>query len=210
MPWKHQRTKPVIGIIGGIGAGKSTIARLFAQEGCAVIDSDALAHQVLQTPAVKDQIRQWLGPALFSSDSSVDRKALGHLVFANQALRETLNGIIHPRVGELRAQAMTQLLADPQVKAIIWDSPLLVESGLHRECDAVVYIDATQTIRQARVQKSRGWTPNELAQREKSQIPLDKKANIADYCIDNSGDEVASLSQVRQVLSQLSAGVARD
>jgi len=203
MTWKHGRTKPVIGIIGGIGAGKSTLARLFEQEGCRVIDSDTLAHDVLREETIKNSLRAWLGPTIFAADGSVDRKTLGRRVFADEATRQKLNALIHPRVAERRDLLMKDYGSDPKVRAVIWDSPLLVETGLHRECDAVVFVDTPRELRELRVQKTRGWSKDELAAREKSQFPLDKKAEIADYYIDNSGDEVASLDQVRRVLSQL-------
>jgi dephospho-CoA kinase len=89
------------------------------------------------------------------------------------------------------------------VKAIVFDAPLLVEAGLDRECDVVVFVEAPEGVRLARVGKSRGWGREELEKREKLQIGLDKKAQVADYCIDNSGDEAASLLQVQRVLSHL-------
>jgi dephospho-CoA kinase len=202
MPWKHGPI-PVIGLIGGIGSGKSAIARLFAREGCAVIDSDADAHVVLQSEPVKRELRAWLGDSIFTKEGAVDRKALGRLVFGDESKRLRLNALIHPLVAKRREALMVQYLAESH-PAIIWDTPLLVEVGLDRECDRLVFVNVPPEIRLERVQKTRGWTAQELALREKSQIPLDKKALIADYYIDNSGDEVASYDQVRRVLSQLS------
>ncbi len=203
MVWKYGRNKPVIGIIGGIGSGKSAVAAMFAGEGCAVIDSDALAHEVLESAEVKAALREWLGEGVFEDGTRVNRKALGKLVFADAEKLERLNGLVHPRIRVRRDELMVRYLADPGVKAIIWDTPLLVEVGLDRECDAVVFVKTRAEIRQARVRQSRGWNPAELEKREKSQIGLDKKAAIADYCIDNSGDEVASVLQVQRVLSLL-------
>ena len=203
MHWKHGRSKPVIGIIGGIGSGKSAVAALFAREGCAVIDSDALGHEVLESAEVKAALRQWLGEGVFDGAGRVSRKAVGRLVFADADKLQRLNGLIHPRIGVLRDAWMARHLADPGVKAVIWDTPLLVEVGLDRECDAVVFVKTDEETRRLRVLQSRGWDAGELKKREKSQIGLDKKALIADYCIDNSGGEVASLLQVQRVLSHL-------
>jgi len=203
MQWKHGRTKPVIGIIGGIGSGKSAVAGLCAREGCAVIDSDALAHDVIQSPEVKAELRQWLGVGILDEQGRVNRKAVGKLVFADPKKLERLNGLIHPRIGRLRDGLMVRYMADAAVKAVVWDTPLLRETGLDRECDVVIFVKATEENRRERVAKTRGWSAEELKKREKSQIGLDKKAEIADYCIDNNGDEVASLLQVQQVLSHL-------
>ena len=201
--WKHNRSKPVIGLTGGIGAGKSTIARLFGSQGCAVIDSDALSHEALQTPEVKAALEQWLGPSAFNSDGSVSRKAVGGIVFGHPDRIKKMNDLIHPRVATMREDAMQRHLADPAVVAIIWDSPLLVEAGLYRDCDAVVFVNVPLDVRLERVRQKRGWTAEELTRREKLQFPLDKKAQVADYCVDNSKDEASSLRQIQRVLSQL-------
>ena len=203
MQWKHGRTKPVIGIIGGIGSGKSAVAGQFAREGCAVIDSDALGHEVIQLPEVKAELRQWLGAGVFDEQGRVNRKAVGKLVFADPVKLERLNGMIHPRIGRQRDALMVRYMADPAVRAVVWDTPLLLETGLNRECDAVVFVKASEEIRRERVAKTRGWSAAELEKREKSQIRLDKKALVADYYVDNNGDEVASLLQVQRVLSHL-------
>src|ERR1035437_313847 len=95
--WKHHRSKPVIGLTGGIGSGKSTVARLFASQGCAVIDSDKLAHEALQSPDVKAALRSWLDAEVFNPDGSVNRKAVAHRVFSDPAPAGRLNGTIHPK-----------------------------------------------------------------------------------------------------------------
>ncbi|MGN6371029.1 MAG: dephospho-CoA kinase [Phycisphaerae bacterium] len=207
MPFKHHPTKPVIGLIGGIGSGKSTIARHFASLGCAVIDSDAVAHQVLQSPEVKDLLREWLGDGIFRHDGSVSRRAVAERVFQTPADTQRLNDIIHPRVAQHREKAMAGYLREAGVIAIVWDTPLLLETGLNQECDAVVFVKAPREQRLQRIIASRGWSAAELDRREKLQIPLDKKADIADYCIDNSGDDTSSLRQVQRVLSQILASV---
>jgi dephospho-CoA kinase len=206
-PWKHSNPKPVIGLAGGIGSGKSTIARLFASEGCAVIDSDADAHDVLQTEAVRTELRRWLGDDIFTADGTVNRKAVGSRIFSDPAQVQRLNALIHPRVAAQRELSMANYLADPAIRAVVWDTPLLYEVGLDQECDAVVFVKTPREIRLARVLKSRGWSPDELDKRENLQIPLDKKAQLADYCLNNTGDAASSLRQVQQLLSQILASV---
>jgi dephospho-CoA kinase len=203
MPWKLNRPKPVIGLLGGIGSGKSAIAALFAAQGCAVIDSDQLAHTILQSDEVKRELRAWLGDSVFDPSGNVDRRTLGKVVFADPDSLARLNQLIHPREQRQRDALMARFLADPQWKAIIWDTPLLLEVGLNRECDALIFVKTPFELRVDRVKNTRGWSPQELDRREKMQIPLDKKAKVADYCVDNSGDQAASQSQVQQVLSHL-------
>jgi len=199
--------KPIIGLVGGIGSGKSTIARQFASLGCAVIDSDAVAHEVLQTAEVKSLLRDWLGTAIFQEDGSVSRRAVAARVFGDPAGIGQLNAIIHPRVARQREETTARCFTDPAVTAIVWDTPLLFEVGLNTQCDAIVFVKVPKQQRLERVLAVRGWTVEELDKREKFQIPLDKKAYIADYCIDNSGDEASSLRQVQRVLSQILASV---
>lgn len=201
MAFKHGRAKPVIGLIGGIGAGKSSVAALFAKHGCAVIDSDALAHDALQTAPVKRELLAWLGEAILEADGSVSRRAVGRIVFGDPVKLERLNALIHPLVHQRRKELMVQYERDPGICAMVWDSPLLLEAGLDRECDGVVYVGAPEEVRMQRLRQSRGWPAEELRRREKLQIPLDKKALVADYCIDNGGDKAASEDQVLRVLS---------
>ncbi len=201
MAFKHDRPKPVIGLVGGIGAGKSAIAALCAKHQCAVIDSDALSHEILQSPPLKNHLATLFGPSIFSADSSVDRKALGRLVFSAPTKLANLNALIHPHVNRRRDELMAIHLADPHIHAIVWDTPLLLESALDRECDCIVYVGTPPEVRLDRLKSTRGWTPSDLAEREKLQFPLDKKALIADYCIDNGGDKAASEDQVLRVLS---------
>ncbi len=201
--WKEGRPKPVIGIAGGIGSGKSSVARQFGQMGCVVVDADALAHEVLQMPEVKAALRAWLGEEVFAPDGAVNRKAVAKRVFVGPEQIGRLNALIHPRVGAERERLTAAALVDGAVAAVVWDIPLLFEIGLDKACDAVVFVrtDAKQRLR--RLQETRGWGPEEVQRREKLQIPLDKKELIADYCIDNSGNEAHTLAQVRVVLSQL-------
>ena len=200
MPAKNP--KPILGLIGGIGAGKSFIASLFAKHGCAVIDSDALAHEVLQSPPVKQELTDWLGQTILAPDGSVSRRTVGRIVFNDPAKLQRLNALIHPLVNQRRADLMVRYNTDPRISAVVWDSPLLLESGLDREFDAVAYVSAPPEVRMQRLAQSRGWTPDELQRREKLQFPLDKKASVADYYIDNGGDKAASEDQVLRVISQ--------
>lgn len=203
MTWKHGRPKPVIGITGGIGAGKSAVARLFAREGCATINSDELSHEALQSAPVREALRNWLGGHVFDASGVVNRKAVAKEVFGSPEALDRLNYLIHPLVAQRRQELMVRYMADPSIRAVIWDTPLLLESGLERECDAIVFVKVPRHMRLERILRDRGWDEQELSRREKLQIPLDKKAQVADYCVDNSGDEVATLLQVQRVLSHL-------
>ncbi len=195
--------KPVIGLVGGIGSGKSAVADDFESLGCLVIRSDRIAHEVLEQPAVKAALRQWWGDEILAADGRVDRRAVARRTFNNPVELERLNWLVHPKVDEIRRDLMAAYRQSSAVKAVVWDTPLLVETGLYKQCDAIIFVNAPFEQRLARVQAARGWTADELKIREDRQASLDKKKEISDDVIDNGGDEAARLSQVRRVLSRI-------
>jgi dephospho-CoA kinase len=197
----YQR-RPIIGIVGGIGAGKTTVARLFGELGCLVIEADALVREVYSRPEVRQTLLQWWGPRVLRPDGSLDRGALACVVFTDDAERQRLEQFVHPLVGELRARMMAR--AEAQVVAFVWDTPLLVETGQAAQCDALVFVEASLAERIERV-RVRGWTPQQLQAREKSQYPLDKKREMAKYIVRNTADADDVRHQVRQVLSRILA-----
>lgn len=195
--------KPVIGLVGGIGSGKSAVADDFESLGCLVIRSDRIAHEVLEQPAVKAALRQWWGDEILAADGRVDRRAVARRTFNNPVELERLNWLVHPKVDEIRRDLMAAYRQSSAVKAVVWDTPLLVETGLYKQCDAIIFVNAPFEQRLARVQAARGWTADELKIREDRQASLDKKKEISDDVIDNGGDKAARLSQVRRVLSRI-------
>ena len=197
--------KPVIGIAGGIGSGKSFVASLFGELGCAVIDSDAQVKAAYRDPAVRETLRAWWGDEVFLPDGSVNRPAIARRVFADEAERRRLESLIHPWVAEARRREMDAAAADANVCAYVWDTPLLFEAGLHAECDAVVFVDSPLAQRLNRVRARRGWDEAELLRREKSQWPLDKKKRMSDDVVTNTADADDARGQVRQVLSRILA-----
>lgn len=194
--------KPVIGLLGAPGAGKSLVAGQLAALGCAVVDADALAREALGEPAVKEQLARWWGPDVLDERGEVDRSALARIVFADRAALEQLESLTHPRVRQKRAFLHEQYQARPAVKAIVEDTPLLIESGLDADCDAVIFVEASLPTRVARVAR-RGWSAEELDRREKNQTPLDIKRKRADYVVNNDADEASTQDQVRRVLSRI-------
>jgi dephospho-CoA kinase len=168
--------RPVIGIIGGIGSGKSFVSSIFAELGACVIHADELVHAAYQTDEVKARLRGWW-PAVVREDGSVDKKAIAGHIFSDPAARKRLEGLLHPIVNRMRERRMHAAVDDRRVVAFVSDTPLLVETGLHAECDAVVFVDAPAEVRLARV-AGRGWDLAELAKRENSQLPLDNKRKV--------------------------------
>lgn len=195
--------KPIIGLMGGPGSGKSTVAGLFAELGCAVIDADRLGHEALLRGDVMRRVRQAWGDAPFDGGGVINRSALGRIVFAEPAALRELEDIVHPHVhdGRHRLRALHQ--ADASIVAIVEDCPLLLESKLDEQCDVLVFVDTPDDIRLRRVQESRGWDGAELKKRDQRQLPLDTKRDSADYVIRNDQDLAHVREQVRHVLQSI-------
>jgi dephospho-CoA kinase len=208
--------KPIIGIVGGIGSGKSHVARLLGEMGCRVIDSDAQVRAAYRDPAVVEAIRGWWGAGVFLPDGTINKSAVAARIFADPAEKRRLEGLLHPLVHAARAREMVAGAEDPQVLAFVWDTPLLLEAQLGGHCDSILFVDAPLERRLARVRASRGWDEAELRRRENSQMPLDTKRGLSDHLITNSANAGVDVSgandlreQLRRVLSQILAGSKR-
>jgi dephospho-CoA kinase len=197
--------KPIIGLAAGIGGGKSYVARLLKEMGCVVIDSDAQVRAAYETEAVRQQLRGWWGDAVFAPDGKVDRRAIAAHVFAVPEQRQRLEKLIHPLVAEAREREMQQAAKLSGVLAFVWDTPLLFEAGLNRDCDAVIFIDTDLRERMRRVADSRGWSEAELLKRENFQWGLDKKRDISDYVVKNVADPEEFRGMIRETLSKILA-----
>jgi dephospho-CoA kinase len=199
------RVIPVVGLIGGVGSGKSSVAQRWqAIRPVAVIDADQLGHQVLHLPTVKERIRQRFGPTVFDSQGDIIRSTLGRLVFgasAHQA-RQGLEAIVHPEIRTFLEREIRELRRQANVEAILLDAAVLLEAGWNELCDVVVFIDTPEADRIARVKAGRGWSAAKLAKREASQWPLPRKRAAADAVIDNSNSVDDAAHQLNQIIRQ--------
>lgn len=193
--------KPVIGILGGICSGKSTVAREFARLGCGVIDADEIAHELLETNQVKGQLREVFGKVVFDSKGGIDRVLLGETVFENKENVDRINRIIHPLVLARTEELISELNGRGGIKAIVLDMPLLVEAGWAKKCDKLVFVGCKEEICAQRSHKKGLLAKKQLKKRKKFQISLDKKVKIADYIVDNNSDLSALAEQVSRVFS---------
>lgn len=194
---------PIIGILGGIGSGKSTVAAEFARRGCAVIDADAIAKAAYNDPEVVATLADWWGDRVLDGAGGINRRVVGALIFDDASAKARLEALIHPRVHAERRRLHDLYAADPSVVAIVEDTPLLLEAGLAERCDALVFVDAPLERREARVMANRGWAAGELARREARQASLDIKRAKADYSVRNDADPAGIAPQVDAVLSQV-------
>ncbi len=187
--WRHG-PKPVVGLVGGIGAGKSTAARLLAARGGAVIDADALGHDALeQDDARQSVLDQWGDRAnLLRPDGRIDRRALGRVVFGNSADRRALERLLFPYIRERAVSAIAAAEADPAVRFVVLDAAVMLEAGWDGVCDKVVYVDAPRPVRLARVAARSGWTDADLTAREAAQWPAERKRAAADAVVVNDAD----------------------
>ena len=189
---------PVVGIVGGIGSGKSAVARGLADKvSTDVIDADAIGHQVLTFPQTIEQLRLAFGDAVFD-DEHVDRKRLATLVFGDKPHQrdalQTLERIVHPQIDRV-IQSRIEAATD-STELIILDAAVMLEAGWNRQCDFLVFIDTPFEHRLNRVREQRDWTTDELKRREASQLSLEEKQEAADFIVDNSGSLENSIQQL--------------
>ncbi|MFG0305981.1 MAG: dephospho-CoA kinase [Phycisphaerales bacterium JB040] len=207
----------VIGLAGGVGSGKSTVARAFEALGCVVSDSDAEARAALERADVIETVRSWWGDGVLTPEGHLDRGAIARVVFADREARSRLEGLIHPLVHEARRELIERVRAGegapdggeggvipPGVGVVIVDAPLLFEAGIEGECDAVVFVECPREERVRRVKSGRGWSEEELERREKAQKPLDAKRSASDYIVVNDGRTPLD-PRVREVLGSILA-----
>ncbi|MHC5004807.1 MAG: dephospho-CoA kinase, partial [Planctomycetota bacterium] len=174
-------SRPVIGLSGGIGAGKSTVADLLAGFGCVVTRSDDDGRAALRDPEIRATIVGWWGREVLGPDGEIDRGAVARIVFADPAQRVRLEALTHPWIEARRVEQWRR--APAGAPAFVIDAPLLFEAGLDGQCDAVIFVDADPAVRLRRVREGRGWDEAELTAREDSQMPLDAKRAKADYVV---------------------------
>ena len=198
--------KPVIGILGGVGAGKSTVAREFVALGCRLVDADAIGHELLRREDIRRQVLARWGQAVAASDGQVDRKALGAAVFADPVELTALNAILHPGIRREMEARIAQAMADPSAAGAVVDAAVLLEAAWDDLCTDLVFVAVGDSQRAQRVQDQRGWDRAEWQRREKSQISLDKKAERCNYVIDNRSSGPRLREQVRQIFHRISVG----
>jgi len=195
---------PVVGILGGVASGKSTVARLLEARGGAVIDADRIAHEVLNLPHVKRQLRDAFGDAIFAPDGTINRLALGKEAFADARKLAVLNSITHPPIIARIRQGIADIRQSNEAPMVALDAALLMETGLHEElCDALVFVDTPGEVRAKRARRSRGWSREEFRRREHAQMEPHAKKMRAEFVVDNSRDKKHLEQAVRDVWDAL-------
>lgn len=202
----------LVGLTGGIGSGKSTVAARFAERGCAIIDADRVAREVVEPgEAALDEIVARFGDAVRRSDGSLDRAALAGIVFADPEARADLERITHPRVAARMAERIADLASRADASAhqlVVVDHPLLVETGQAGRFDAVVVVLASEPVRLQRLADERGMDLADARARIRAQAGDDERRAVATHVIDNEGDLASLNAQVDRIHGDLMARAA--
>ncbi len=192
----------VWGLTGNIGAGKSTVARLLVARGVPVVDADQVAREVVApgTEALREIAARW--PQVVSAAGTLDRKALGALVFHDPREREALNQITHPRIAREAAARMAALAGAGETVAV-YEAALIVENRVYTGLDGLIVVAAPEAVQLARLLRRDGMTEAEARARIAAQLPAAEKLRHATFAIDNAGTEAELLVQVERLLLTL-------
>jgi dephospho-CoA kinase len=190
-----------VGLTGGIGSGKSTVATMLADRGAVVLDADAFARDAVErgTPGF-DRVVKLFGPEVVTPGGDLDRARIADEVFADEDRRRALEAIVHPEVRRMVAEGMA---ADAGIDSVVvLNSPLLIETGSDRDCDLVVVVSAEPET-QIRRLVARGMDEADARARQAAQLPLERKAELADVVLDNEGTTAELEAQVERLWEDL-------
>ncbi|MFE1129342.1 dephospho-CoA kinase [Streptomyces albidoflavus] len=193
----------IVGLTGGIGAGKSEVSRLLVEHGAHLVDADRIAREVVEpgTPGLAAVVEAF-GESVLAADGSLDRPKLGEIVFADPERRAVLNGIVHPLVGARSAELQSQA---PQDGVVVHDVPLLTENGLAELYDLVIVVDVEPRTQVERLVRSRGMSEEEARARMAAQAGREERLAVADIVIDNEVSLDALQGRVAEVWTELDA-----
>jgi dephospho-CoA kinase len=200
----------LIGLSGGIGSGKSTVARMFEALGATVIDADAIVHE-LQAPGAPllEEIAEAFGAHVITDEGSLDRDAVGDIVFRDETARKRLNDLVHPKVGAEFARRV-EAARSARAPLLVLDIPLLFEgrragtgTSAAMSFDATVLVFTDEETQIARQMQRDGCSREEAVRRVRAQMPLLEKRELADHVIENEGDLVETERQVRALFERL-------
>lgn len=195
----------MVGIVGGVSAGKSSVLRHVRKQKLLIIDADRIGHRQLSDAGIRETIVQEFGPQVLGSDGEIDRKHLAAEVFADgmggEPRRLRLNEILHPAIGvEIQKQIRE---APHDVDIVILDAALLLEAGWADNCEALIFLDTPLEQRQQRAAAARKWSADEHARREATQWSLDRKRAASDFVVDNSRTLEDAARQLEECLEQI-------
>jgi dephospho-CoA kinase len=194
----------LVGLTGGVATGKSTVAKMFKQYGAVVIDADELARDVVKPgkPAWR-AIVTLFGKTVLNPDRSLDRQALGSIVFRNRTKRRQLERIIHPRVAREQQRLVRWVAKRKPHAVVIYEVPLLFEAGVDKRVDEIIVVTADRETQIVRLTKRNGLSRTEALRRIRSQMPLAKKIQQADHVLNGTLPRPSLRKQVGQLFKSL-------
>ena len=194
----------IVGVTGSFGSGKSTVSDFLRQRGAVVLDADKTAHQCLQVGhSCYDRIAQLFGSSKMGEDHQIDRRRLGKVVFSNVKKLKRLTQVIHPCVRQKFKEETQKILERDLEMMIVFDVPLLFESGMDREVDVIVVATTTLKKQTERAIQCFGLTEQEVLRRIHAQLSLQEKAMRADFVVSTSGSLDETKDQVEKLCQQL-------
>ena len=194
----------VIGVTGGVGTGKSTVARLFGQLGCRVLDADEMTHTLMRLgQPIWRKIRASFGKEVLTSGRQIDRRRLGQMVFGDSKRLTRLCQIVHPAVRRQIRQEIRRIRQKDPGAAVVLDIPLLIEAGSHYRLDALVVVSAPLKVVANRLHARSGWSLSEVKRRQAFQRPLRQKERMADFVVRNGGSKALTRRQVVKIWKRI-------
>lgn len=188
----------VIGIMGGIASGKTTVAEMLGSFGAKIIDADKIGHGLLSAPETKEKLVKRWGKGILDQGGAVDRSKLSREVFSDAEALKELNDILHPLILE----AIRREIARNEGRMVVVDAALLHETGLTELCGLLIFVAADEGVKRERAARHRRWNLEEVTRRERFQSPAEEKRRIAHYVIDNNFSKEETLKQVKDFLDR--------
>jgi dephospho-CoA kinase len=194
----------IVGLTGGLASGKTTVSKLLKEEGAYLIEADQIARELVQphSPTWNELIRVF-GKAILTKDGSIHRKKLASRVFSNPTKRGLLNQILHPRIGEEASRRIKEIIRKDPEAIVVFDAPLLIETGYYREVDKVIVISSTEKQQIERLRERDGTSEEEARKILSSQMSIDEKLKVADFIIRNEGSIKETRRRAKEVFRKL-------
>jgi dephospho-CoA kinase len=194
----------IVGLTGSIATGKSTVSKMLSDLGAVIVDADKIVREVQQPGRQAwQEIVETFGEEVLLPNGELDRAKLGSLVFGHEENRQKLNRIVHPRVREERDKQTQAALAQDPNAIIIWDIPLLIETGIYKEVDKTIVVYVDRETQFERLLKRDELSAEAAEKRIAAQMPIEEKKRYADFLIDNRGTIEETRRQVHEVWEEL-------
>lgn len=205
MTMSDKKRRPIIiGLTGGYGTGKTTVAGMFKRLGAAVLDADRLAHKAYRKGTYPyRKIVKTFGPDVVKRSGGLDRPRLAQAVFSSKRSLKRLCRIVHPVVIRDIKRYINRISAQGQKTAVVIDAPLLIEAGLHDIADYIIVVKTSRPTQLKRLTKKTGSAKRDITRRIISQMPISKKARLADFIIDNEGDRKKTGKAVKRIWREI-------